>query len=295
MATQVLEHPTAAKGKKPQAGTVQWFNECVERGRREPFAEVVMMTPAMAHLILGNNPDNRSVRPVKIRHFARDMAGGRWPLNGETIIIAKSGELNDGQHRLLAIIDANVCVPVTIHFGVARSTRTTVDQGSARGAGAYLRMDGVPYAETLAAVARAILGYEESGGRNTYLGNGFTPAEIVDRAERDPGIMEAVNATAPLVHDAKPLKTPHSVLAFVYYICAREEENDALDFMEKVARGENIRGGHPAFTLRTKLLNNKYTRDEKIELMLRAWNFYRRDKSVSPSSLSLLGNLPAII
>lgn len=292
MAT-VLERITT-KPRKFEAGTVHWFGEHIEKGQREPHAEVVTLTPALAKIILTNNPGNRNIRPVKVRHFARDMAAGRWPLNGETIIIADTGELNDGQHRLLAIIDANTTVPATIFFGAPRDSRTTVDQGSARGAGAYLRMDGHPYAEASAAVARSILGYEESDGRNLYLGNNFTPAEIVDRAARDIGVTEAINATTGLTNDAKPLKLPHSVLAFAYYICAREEEADAADFFEKVAKGENIRSGHPAFTVRTKFLNNKYTRDEKIELLLRAWNFFRRGKTVSPKNLSVSNILPAI-
>lgn len=299
MAT-VLKHPKSPApapkaAKQPQAGTVHWLNECIERGKREPFAVVITLTPALAHIILSNNPDNRNIRPVKVRHFASDMRAGRWPLNGETIIIADSGELNDGQHRLAAVIDANVTVPATLFFGAKRSTRITVDQGSAKGAAAYLRMKGVPYAEAAASVARMVLAFEDSNGTSLSTAVRFTATEVTDRAERDAGIQEAINATAPFAHDAQPYGLPHSIIAFGSYIFSRDEEHDALEFLRQVALGENLRAGLPAYVLRSKLLNNRYTRDEKIELLFRAWNFTRRGTtSLKPSSMANLGNLPAV-
>jgi hypothetical protein len=291
MASKVTKLPT-----KPVAGTVHWLNECIERGKREPFAEVITLSPALAHIILANNPDNRNIRPVKVRHFASDMRAGRWPLNGETIIIADSGELNDGQHRLAGLIDANVTVPATLFFGAKRETRTTVDQGSARGAGAYLRMEGVPYAETAAGVARMILAYEDGNGATLATGNKFTAASIVDRAKRDAGVQEAINATAAFAHDGQPYGLPHSIVAFGYYVFAREDEHSALDFMKQVVLGENLRAGLPAYVLRSKLLNNRYTRDEKVELLFRAWNFARRGTTtLKPSSMASLGNLPSVM
>lgn len=295
MASTLENFLTKPAAVKPQAGTVHWFNECIERGKREPFAEVITLTPGLAGHLIRNNPDNRAFRPVKVKHFARDMKAGRWPLNGETIIVAKTGELNDGQHRLQAIIDANVCVQATIHFGVERATRTTVDQGSARGAGAYLRMDGLPYAEVAAGVARHILAFEDTDGAHLGTGKQFTASEVADRARRDAGIMDAINATAAFAHDAQPFGLTHSMLAFAYYIFSREDEAEAIELLEQIAKGENIRAGHPAYVLRSKLLNNKYNRDDKIELLFRTWNFYRNGhRSLKASSMGTLGNLPSV-
>lgn len=291
MAT-VLERITPKTARKPEAGTVHWFNECIERGKREPFAEIVTMTPALAGMILKNNPDNRSVRPIKVRHYAHDMRDGKWPLNGETVIIAKTGELNDGQHRLQAVVDANVCLPMTLHFGVPRETRTTVDQGAARGAGAYLRMDGMPYAEVSATVAKLILGYEEGDG-STLAVRFVTNADQYARAHRDIGIREAVEFTSTLTTSARKY-IAHTLLAFCYYVFAKEDEADAAEFVQQVALGENLKISDPAHVLRNRLLDGA-PRDVKIELTFRAWNFYRRGMKVRQSSLAALGNLPAVM
>ena len=75
MASKVLEHP--AKAKKTDAGTVHWFNECVERGKGEVFSEVTTVTPGLASVLLDKNPDNRNIRAVKVEQFAADMRASR--------------------------------------------------------------------------------------------------------------------------------------------------------------------------------------------------------------------------
>jgi len=46
------------------------------------------------------------------------MSAGRWQENGETIIVGKSGNLLDGQHRLQAVIQSGVSIMAIIVFGV---------------------------------------------------------------------------------------------------------------------------------------------------------------------------------
>lgn len=280
-----------------EQGTVHWLRQSIERGKRAPFGEVVTISPGLAKVMLDLNDGNRTLRPVKVRHFARDMKLGRWPVNGQSIIISDTGELNDGQHRLNAIIEANVSVPTFVAFGPARETRTTVDQGTAKTAGDYLQMNGQHYGNVLAAVARYVLAYEESDGQNLSAAKHFTNADLTNRALADKGIAHSVEATAPFVHAARPLKMAHSVMAFAHY--AFDEDPAALDFIKAVATGENIKNGQPAFVLRSKLLAQKvgdtYPRDHIVELLFRAWSFEQRGMRVKPSGLAVLGYLPALV
>jgi hypothetical protein len=48
MAT-VLERIAPRAQKKPEAGTVHWFNQCIERGKRERFSDEVIVTPGLAN------------------------------------------------------------------------------------------------------------------------------------------------------------------------------------------------------------------------------------------------------
>jgi hypothetical protein len=286
----------ATQLKQPAAGSVHWLNECIERGKALPFAELVTVTPGLAHTILAANEGNRSLRPVKVRHFARDMKLGRWPVNGQGIIVSNTGELNDGQHRLHAIIEANVSIPMFVAFGPRRETRVTVDQGTAKTAGDYLHMLGHSYGTVLGATSRFILAYEDADGQNLSSAKHFTNGDVIERALRDKGIERSVELTAPFQHEARPLRLTLSIMAFAHYVF--DADPAALDFIQSVATGENIKSGDPAHTLRTKLIaqtrSDTFARDHIVELLFRAWSFEQRSMRVKPSGLSVLGYLPAL-
>lgn len=51
-----------------------------------------------------NNTINRPFYPWLAQMWAREILNGNWCLNGETIIIGRSGQVLAGQHRLVALI-----------------------------------------------------------------------------------------------------------------------------------------------------------------------------------------------
>jgi len=291
MAT-VLERIAPTKTRKPEAGTVHWFDQCVARGRNEVFTALITVTPGLANVILGNNPDNRNIRATKLAQFAADMRAGRWSLNGEPIIISKSGELNDGQHRLGAIIEANTPIDLLFVFGIERETRTTVDQGAARGAADYLQMRGAQYAAISAVIARTVIAYERSGGQ-TVAGTKFvTNAEVLERVASDPGI---VASSAFAMHHARAFRSfcAPSAIGAAHYILKQEHPSDADAFMEQVCVGESLRKSDPAFAVRERLwTTGKYT-GQKLEVIFRGWNAYRSGRPLKLAKV--LGNLPALV
>jgi hypothetical protein len=64
--------------------------------------------------------------------YARDMEAGRWQLTHQGIAFNNSGELIDGQHRLLAIIEANVAIKMVVSTGMALEYDAPIDQGYGR-------------------------------------------------------------------------------------------------------------------------------------------------------------------
>ena len=69
--------------------------------------EVVLVTPLLAKKWLERNTDNRDIRPSVVTGLAESITRGEWVLSHQGIAFAKSGRLLDGQHRLLAIVEAN--------------------------------------------------------------------------------------------------------------------------------------------------------------------------------------------
>jgi hypothetical protein len=54
-----------------------------------------------------NNWVNRPIRYNQVVRYCQDILRGNWILNGETIIIGKSGRIMNGQHRLVGLILAD--------------------------------------------------------------------------------------------------------------------------------------------------------------------------------------------
>jgi hypothetical protein len=251
------------------------------------------VTPGLAAFILDRNDDNRSLKTSKVKQYVSDMNAGRWTLNGEPIIVSQTGELNDGQHRLSALIDAGLVLPFLFVFGVTRESRTTVDQGSARGAGDYLAMNGTPNSTGAASITRLIIGYEEAVGSTMGNAGVVTAAQILDRVASDPLIAKAASyATTNAVY-AKGILSP-ALIGFAFYVLSKVDADEAREFMDQVCIGENIKRGDPAFAVRTALSNKSATaRAEKAEIVLRAWNAYRLGQNrVMAKSM---GRLPELV
>jgi hypothetical protein len=78
--------------------------------------EVIEITPKMAQLFLSNNNVNRKISQSNIASLASDMKEGRWQLTHQGICLGKDMALIDGQHRLKAILEADVPVKMCVTF-----------------------------------------------------------------------------------------------------------------------------------------------------------------------------------
>lgn len=66
--------------------------------------EVKTITPAMASEMLNKNNGNRNISQAKVQYYARIMREGSWKLTHQGIAISTTGNIIDGQHRLVAIV-----------------------------------------------------------------------------------------------------------------------------------------------------------------------------------------------
>jgi hypothetical protein len=102
---------------------------------------VETITPAMAREMLGNLGQNtRSLRSTNINMFAKDMAEGRWKLNGQTITLGSNGEVLDGKHRLLACIMSGRSFETLLVRNIDPRNAGTIDSGAIRTKRDVLRM-----------------------------------------------------------------------------------------------------------------------------------------------------------
>lgn len=277
--------------KQPDAGTVQWYRDCVERGKSGVFSEAVTVTPGLAQVILDTcNPNNRPVK-WKVSLYAADMIAGRWMFNGEPLLVSEDGLLNDGQHRLLAINEANTPQKMLFVFGLSRESRMTVDQGSARGAGDYIGMGGVKNANHMASIAKAVIGYETGDGVRLAIRD-ITNGQIVARANTDTSIAAACDYAVSVYRHTKPFAAPQ-VIGAAYYILDDIDAADAREYMDAVCLGEGLKRKDPAYAVREALMNAGRTSIQaKLEILFRGWNAYRAGRELKMAKV--MGNLPAL-
>lgn len=282
---------TVTKLAKPDVGTVHWLNECIERGKSEVFSEATTVSPGLAGVLLERNPDNRNIRQTKVLQYEADMRACRWSFNGEPIIISQEGLINDGQHRLRALVEANVTVPMLFVFGVEREARLTVDQGAARTASDYLGMEGVEYSAAAAGIARLVMAIERERHARLYREQDVTNIEIRRRVHADPKIAEAAHYAMSHYKGTRPFAPP-SIIGAAFYLLSEVHPDDAKEYMDRVCIGDELRRDDPAYAVRDALLGMGRVKGPKLEAIFRGWVAHREGRPLKIAKV--LGHFPEL-
>lgn len=93
---------------------------------------VMTVTPSYAKELLNSNTDNRKLRPSVVSFYANEMLNGNWQLTHQGIAISKNGRLLDGQHRLKAVVEANIPVTMLVFENCEDSIFNMLDIGAKR-------------------------------------------------------------------------------------------------------------------------------------------------------------------
>jgi hypothetical protein len=271
----------------------RWLEERIKKSRSGIISEVVELTPDLARALLARNQANRPLNHARVSTYAEDIKSGWWEFNGETMIVSSDGFLNDGQNRCAGVIKAGQSITTVIVFGVSRESRMTVDQGLARTIGHYLGMDGIPYSNQAAHVALCIWQFQKYRRLSRESEHRPSKSAIVEFYHKTPGISESISK----IPARNSLNIGgRSLLAFCHWMIKNVANEFAADsFFEKLIDGTNLDHDSPILYARNKLLDkkNRYQPNERAELIFRAWNAVRTNKS--PKSMQIRNEeLPTI-
>lgn len=286
---KVAERPTEGKTKTAPAQkfhtvsdtrrAAMWLDEQVLAASGKVNTVVTDLTPDLAAVLLERNPANRKVKPHKVQDYAHDMKGGAWKFNGEPIIVASDGLLNDGQHRCLAVLESKTPIPVVMVFGVARETRETLDQGAPRASADYLAMRGMHNPNNIAAIGKAVWQWRTYGYLSTAGNKNPTRSEVLETVTANPGIVKSFEfVNRP---NARSLRAV-SVLGFAHFAARSVAGAVPADyFMDALIDGTNLKAGDPILIVRNRLLSERGRMliPERAELLFRAWNAHRLNQT----------------
>lgn len=244
----------------------------------------VNITPAIAQQWLDEwNIDNRPVSKGNVAKLASMIRDGLWLLSGEPITFS-ARRLIQGQHRLLAIIEAGIAVQSVVVWNAPDAAYDILDQGRRRTAGDVIAARGHTNANTVAGMMRYLWCYEQN--RGSFAVQRYDKYRYADVANRvtDKHI-EAVQigrkawvkgAIRPAMASACVYVTMQidPVLAQVWW----------ADF------GSDPTKGHNANMLKTKMLKEAATKRKPTEELrwfwiVNAWNAERTGKQASAYTL----------
>jgi hypothetical protein len=247
-----------------------------------PQIEALTITPAMASQWLKSNTHNRPARKAHVARLANEMVKGNWQLNGETIKFDTWGRLVDGQHRLMAIIEASQ--PITMHVctGLAADSDVfaTIDVGLNRSAGSVLAMHGIKYATEIAA---GIAFMKQTFGNSTSTQKASN-AETLQTYLANPEKWQKIASIASYNEIREIVRKP--VFSVWLWDALDVSEPQALDFVEMFRTGANLEINHPVLTLRRSLtaktenVNNAKFRFDQYYRLCIAWNAWRDGRTL---------------
>ena len=222
----------------------------------EARTERVKVTPEMAGGLLALNTKNRTIIKAHLMMLQDCLQRGDWVFNGEPIIVATSGRILDGQHRLLACVNTGVTIDTNIVYGVDESVFATIDQGKSRTVGNVLDIAGEENYNAVAAALKALwvfarTGQVYDGGRP---GCEFTSTIAQHVLRMNEPIRDSVKASLRCEHYKSK-----SLLAALHYVFTFSNHHVANELVEVMEQGGGDKD-RPFHVLREHVIYCRFNR-----------------------------------
>lgn len=261
--------------------------------RNSETPQIIVITPEMAVNLLEHNTLNRPLNDQHVQRIARQIVDDKWRFNGDTIKIADTNDVLDGQHRLWAVIEAKKPIETIIVRGIARDAFATIDTlRKPRSFADIVALNGSPRHRNYIASALTWLIRWQNGVIETYKApqNRVENSDIEKAFAENPGIIRAVEEA----HKARGVGST-AILAFLYYIILNRNEQLAERMIDTLADPAGIGVNDPFFRFRGYLTaDHKRAKDAlmTIALGIKAANAAREGRKIQTLSWKSQGKSP---
>lgn len=268
-------------------------------------SRVQTITPAKAADMLAANTTNRPLAKSTVRAFAEAMGRGDWLITHQGIAFDSNGVLVDGQHRLAAIIEADVPVDVTVFTEVEPDTFDVLDTGKRRTASDVLAIEGEKSTTLLAAMVRTVWLYENrrdvtwSGG-----GAAVTNHQVVETLEAHPRIREFVSLAERIAGETGMIKSAAGAAAYLVESANKTKKARLAKWHEGVIEGAGLRRDDPRLVFRRTMftmarrqagvVQRRRDTREHVGLYLKAFNAWAAGEKLSSLRFAAREPVPAI-
>ena len=246
--------------------------------------KTLMFDRELAEAALKLNTGNRRVNRRKIDQLVRQMKSGEFENTGEPIIISAEGVINNGQHRLLALVEADVALDIDVRFGIPRKAFSKTDTGTSRSGADVLTIKGVGSGSQVASTVRLLILYRR--GLPESIREFVTNDEV---AQAFDGWSEIEDVIRRVNRHAFPKAVKSTPLYATAFLASRTSAKGKLDaWLDAVATGLEVSRDNPAYQLRERLMRGIEapigTREGQLErfaLIIKSWNLWAKSDTVT--------------
>ncbi|MBO0883441.1 MAG: hypothetical protein J2P17_24515 [Mycobacterium sp.] len=216
-------------------------------------SRIQTITPTKAAEMLQANTSNRPLSKRVVQTFAEAMKRGEWKITHQGVAVDTNGTLVDGQHRLAAVIEANLPVEMTVFTDVPPDTFDVLDTGKRRNAADVLAIEGEQSTHHLAAMLRTVWLYDNRRDMN-WSGGGASVSnqQILETLEANPSIREYVAVGDRLASEVGMIKSAGGAVS---YLVARVNSQKKLQpWLDGVIDGAGLEKGDARLRFRNHML-----------------------------------------
>lgn len=244
-----------------------------------PLVYYITVTPDLAshwlHKAAGTH--NRKLKWPVAQKYARDMRAGQWQLTCQGIEFDPEGTLLNGQHRLHAVVIADMPMTFLVGFNVKPEAQKAMDIGALRTLFDAFTLAGVRDASVVATVVRVLVMCEKAGTLAAYHDYRYNPTRAECWA-----YFEAHQDVQDVATLARALRIclPTSVAGVLVYLTRKNHPVESEKFWRALATGVGLGGNDIRHLLRERLIRNRQDNHNKmVELdvmacTIKGWNGY---------------------
>jgi hypothetical protein len=251
-------------------------------------SRIVTITPELAGLILKElNQTNRKPRHRRVTRYGEAMTSEDWVLSGDTIKFGRSGNLLDGQNRLMACVISGCVFRTYVVFGIDDNAFAVLDSNAIRTKSDTIFVAGMKHSETVAGALRWLMIYTSPRNENGHPDRGLelSNQELLTfyRTKIDKTRFAVAVERAVLGWTGR-LRGP---LAAHLYLFDQKSQKIAKRFADDLAGGIKVGKKLPDRIELLRKQNAGRLHENLINAMIiLAWNAYRSDEMITARTLT---------
>ena len=245
-------------------------------------SETMIVTPEYArHILKFYNKNNRRPSAVHVDRLSSDMLNGDWVQSGQTITFDTTGNLLDGQHRLLAIISTGIQQEFLMVYGLEREAFAAINNGLPLTGAKILEMDGFgENSATINALARSAIIYEANGSIDSNSKKGFHGLNKITATQTRHFLSANPNIVNYVDRYKKVQVVPQSVSSFCYWLLSSIDQPKAEEYLDQIFLGVGLNPNSLEYYLFNKFqrsrnaVQNKMSKQTMIANAILGWRRY---------------------